>query len=155
MTSSARRPGERCGAHRGLEAGLDAAGVIVDDGQAAEAVGVHGKGYCRGSPGSWSPWIDAWRSCEGSTGVREVRGLPAAKNCEGGAGYRWRSSARFRHGQGSGSRVEYSESFLAGRRSCREPWPGLGCTGAAVPRRSRGAAQRSKRAVALGLRWRL
>jgi hypothetical protein len=34
MTSSARRPGERCGAHRGLEAGLDAAGVIVDDGQA-------------------------------------------------------------------------------------------------------------------------
>jgi hypothetical protein len=155
MTSSTIRPGERGGAHRGLEAGLDAAGVILDDGQAAEAVGVRGEGYCRGSPGSWSLRIDAWRSCEGSTGVREVRGSPVVKNCEGGAEYRRRSSARFRHGQGSGSRVEDSGSFLTGRRSCREPWPGLGCTRAAGPRRSRGAARRSKRAVVLGRRWRL
>jgi hypothetical protein len=154
-TSSARQPGERGGAHRGLEVGLDAAEVIVDDGQAAETVGVRGKGCCRGSPGSWSLRIDAWRSYEGSTGVREVRESPAAKNFEGGAGYRRRSSAQFRHGQGSGSRGEDSGSFLARRRGCHEPWPGLGRIGAAGPQRSRGAARRSKRAVALGLRWRL
>jgi hypothetical protein len=132
-TSSGRQPGERGGAHRGLEAGLDAAEVIVDDGQAEETVGVRGKGCCRGSPGSWSPRINVWRSCEGSTGVREVRQSPAAKNFEGGAGYQRRSTARFRHGQGSGSRGEDSGSFLAGRRGYREPWPGLGRTGAAGP----------------------
>jgi hypothetical protein len=31
--------------------------VIVDDGQAEEAVRVHGKGCCRGSPGFWSPLV--------------------------------------------------------------------------------------------------
>jgi hypothetical protein len=44
------------------------------------------------SPGFWSPRVDSWGSCEGSTGVREVRGSPAARNRKGGAGYRRRSS---------------------------------------------------------------
>jgi hypothetical protein len=50
---------------------------------------------------------------------------------------------------GLGVEGEASGSFLAGRRSCREPWPGLGCTGAAGPRWSTGAARWSERAVAL------
>jgi hypothetical protein len=79
-------------------------GVIVDDGQAAEVVGVRGKGCCRGSLSSWSPWINAWRSCEGATGVRGVRGLPAVRNLEGGASHRRRLRVQFRHGQGSGLR---------------------------------------------------
>jgi hypothetical protein len=44
------------------------------------------------SPGFWSPWVDLWRSCEGPTGVREVRGSPAVRNRKGGAGYRRRPS---------------------------------------------------------------
>jgi hypothetical protein len=53
----------------------------------------------RVSPGFWSPGIDLWRSWEGSTGVREVRGSPAARNRKSRAGYRRRSSARFRRGK--------------------------------------------------------
>jgi hypothetical protein len=37
------------------------------------------------SLGFWSPWVNSWRSCEGPTGVREVRGSPAARNRKGGA----------------------------------------------------------------------
>jgi hypothetical protein len=65
-------------------------------------VGVRGEGCCRGSPGSWSPLIDAWRSCEGARGIREVRRLLAAKNCGGGVEYRRRPSARFPHGRARG-----------------------------------------------------
>jgi hypothetical protein len=106
----------------------------------------------QGPPCFWSPWIDSWRSYEGPTGVREVRGSPAARNRKAvqdtGGGPR----ARFRRGQGSGWRVEASGSFLAGRQSCCEPWPELGCTGAAGPRWSRGAARWSKMPVVLGIR---
>jgi hypothetical protein len=56
----------------------------------------------RASPGFWSPGIDSWRSCEGSTGVREVRGSPAARNRKSSVGYRRRSSARFRCGKARG-----------------------------------------------------
>jgi hypothetical protein len=49
-------------------------------------------------------------------------------------------------------REDASESFQAARRSCCGPWPGLGCGGAMGPRRSRGAARRSKRPVVLGIR---
>jgi hypothetical protein len=59
-------------------------------------------GLMRASPGFWSPGIDLWRSYEGSTGVREVRGSPAVRNRKGGAGYRRRSSARFRRGKARG-----------------------------------------------------
>jgi hypothetical protein len=45
------------------------------------------------SPGFWSPWVDSWRSCEGPTGVMEVRGSPAARDRKGRAGYRRRSSS--------------------------------------------------------------
>jgi hypothetical protein len=69
-------------------------------------VGVRGEGCCRGSPGSWSPWINAWGSCEGTRGIRGVRGSPATKNCGGGVGYRWRSSARFPHGRARGRGVK-------------------------------------------------
>jgi hypothetical protein len=56
----------------------------------------------RVSLGFWSQRIDSWRSCEGSTGVREVRGSPAVRNRKSGTGYRWRSSARFRRGKARG-----------------------------------------------------
>jgi hypothetical protein len=56
----------------------------------------------RASPGFRSPGIDSWRSCEGSTGVREVRGSLAARNRKSGAGYRRQSSARFRRGKAQG-----------------------------------------------------
>jgi hypothetical protein len=107
------------------------------------------------SPGFWSPWVDSWRSYEGPTGLARSRdhrwqGIARVEQDTGGG-----PRARFRRGQGSRSRVDGSGSFLAGWRSCCEPWPELGCTGAAGPRRSKGAARRSKRAVALGLRWRL
>jgi hypothetical protein len=49
-------------------------------------------GLMQASPGFWSPWVDSWRPCKGPTGVREVRGSPAARNRKGGAGYRRRSS---------------------------------------------------------------
>jgi hypothetical protein len=49
-------------------------------------------GLMQTSPGFWSPWVDSWRSCEGSMGVREVRESPAARNRKGGVGYRRRSS---------------------------------------------------------------
>jgi hypothetical protein len=106
----------------------------------------------QGPPCFWSPWIDSWRSCKGPTGIREVRGSPAARNLKAEQDTGGGPRARFQRGQGSGWRVEASRSFLAGRRSCCEPWPELGCTGAAGPRRSRGAARRSKRPVVLGIR---
>jgi hypothetical protein len=56
----------------------------------------------RASPGFWSPGIDSWRSCEGSTRVREVQESPAVRNRKDGAGYRWWSSARFRRGKARG-----------------------------------------------------
>jgi hypothetical protein len=59
-------------------------------------------GPMRASPGFWSPGMDSWRSCEGSTGVREVWGSPAARNRKGGVGYRRRSSARFQRGKARG-----------------------------------------------------
>jgi hypothetical protein len=62
------------------------------------------------SPGFWSPWIDSWRSCEGSTGVREVWGSPAVRNRKGGAGYRRRSSARFRRSKARGREWKPRES---------------------------------------------
>jgi hypothetical protein len=106
------------------------------------------------SPGFWSSWVDSWRSYEGPTGVREVRGSPAARNRKGRAGYRRRSSgsipARAGLGVEGGSLGE-----LPGGTAKLLPWSELGCMGAAGPRWSRGAAWRSKRAVALGLRWRL
>jgi hypothetical protein len=47
---------------------------------------------CRGSPGSWVPWFGSGKTCEGATGVREVRGSPTARDRGGGAEYRWRSA---------------------------------------------------------------
>jgi hypothetical protein len=83
----------------------------------------------------------------GRSGDHRRRVIARAEQDTGGG-----PRARFRRGQGSGSRVEASGSFLTGRRSCCEPWPELGCTGAAGPRRSRGAARRSKMPVVLGIR---
>jgi hypothetical protein len=96
------------------------------------------------SPGFWSPWVDSWRSCEGSMGVREVRGSPAARNRKGGAGYRRRSSGSIPARQGSGLRAEASGSFLVARRSYCGSWPELGCTGATGARRRRGSVQQSR-----------
>jgi hypothetical protein len=83
----------------------------------------------------------------GRSGDHRRRGIARAEQDTGGG-----PQVRFRRGQGSGSRVEASGSFLAGRQSCCEPWPELGCTGAAGPRRSKGAARRSKMPVVLGIR---
>jgi hypothetical protein len=47
----------------------------------------------QGPPCFWSPWIDSWRSCEDPTGVREVRGSPAAINFGRDRAHRqWRSA---------------------------------------------------------------
>jgi hypothetical protein len=93
MTSSAKGPGERCGAHRGLELARETA----QGGRRRGPSGWDGRHSRRktmqGPPCFWSPWVDSWRSCEGPTGVRKVRGSPTARNCKSGAGYQWRSSS--------------------------------------------------------------
>jgi hypothetical protein len=58
--------------------------VIVDDRQAAEAVGVRGKGCCRGSPGFWSPRAGSASSWEAREMISTAGGTPAVKNCGGG-----------------------------------------------------------------------
>jgi hypothetical protein len=92
MTSSAKGPGERCGAHRGLEL----AGETAQGGRQRGPSGGDRRSSRRkkmqGPPCFWSPWVDSWRSCEGPTGVRKVRGSPTVRNCKSGAGYRQRSS---------------------------------------------------------------
>jgi hypothetical protein len=87
----------------------------------------------KASPGFWSLWVDSWRSCEGPTGVREVRGSPAARNRKGGAGYRRRSSgsipARAGLGVEGGSlgelpgRTAKLLRALAGAGMHRSGWP--------------------------------
>jgi hypothetical protein len=59
--------------------------VIVDDGQAAEAVGVRGKGCCRGSPDFWSPRAGLASSWEARETISTAGGTPAVKNCGGGS----------------------------------------------------------------------
>jgi hypothetical protein len=126
--------------------------VVGGEGRAAGMGGARGKvdvealrasahrGLTRGDP------MKVLRGL-GRSGDHRRRGIARAEQDTGGG-----PRARFRRGQGSGSRVEASGSFLVGRRSCCEPWPELGCTGAAGPRRSRGAARRSKMPVVLGIR---
>jgi hypothetical protein len=126
--------------------------VTVDNGRRRRRVGLHGKvdaealrasghrGSTRGDPAKVLRGL-------GRSGDHRRRGIARAEQDTGGG-----PRARFWRGQGSGSRVGASGSFLAGRRSCYEPWPELGCTGAAGPRRSRGAARLSKRLVVLGIR---
>jgi hypothetical protein len=102
-----------------------------DEVRAVGTGGARGGSCCRGSPDSYAPRVDAWGSCEGVTGVREVRGSPAARNHEGGASHRRQLRVQFRHGQGLGSRAEASGSFLAARRSYCGGCGGLGRGGAA------------------------
>jgi hypothetical protein len=126
--------------------------VVGGEGRAAGTGGARGKvdvealrasghrGSTRGDPAKILRGL-------GRSGDHRRRGIARAEQ-DTGCGPR----ARFRRAKGSGSRVEASGSFLAGRRSCCEPSPELGCTGAAGPRRSRGAAWRSKMPVVLGIR---
>jgi hypothetical protein len=53
-----------------------------------------------------------------------------------------RRRAQFQPRLELGSRISGLRSFLVGRRSCRGPWPGLGRSSAASPRRGRIAAER-------------
>jgi hypothetical protein len=95
------------------------------------------------SPGFWSPGVDSWRSCEGSTGVR------------GSEDHRRRGIARAGQDTGGGPRLDSGAvgleveggslgNFLATRRSCCGSWPELGCTGATGARRRRGLVRRSR-----------
>jgi hypothetical protein len=91
-TSSAKGPGERADAHRGLELADETAqggrrrGPSGEDGRRSR------RKPMQGPPCFWSPWIDSWRSCEDPTGVREVRGSPAAINFGRDRAHRqWRS----------------------------------------------------------------
>jgi hypothetical protein len=69
-------------------------------------VGVRGEGCCRGSPGSWSPWIDAWGSCKGAEWVNRACGPPVASNCGGGSAHLLGSSGKFRPRNGPRSRMK-------------------------------------------------
>jgi hypothetical protein len=57
--------------------------VVGGEVRVAGRGGARGGGCCRVSPGSWIPLFDLWSSSGGATGVRGVRGSPAASNCSG------------------------------------------------------------------------
>jgi hypothetical protein len=96
-----------------------------------------GRSCCRGPPGFWTPWICSEWCWEGTTRVKEDRNTPAERNHGGGATYRRQLLVQFRPLHGPGLRVKSLGSSLAPRRSDCGGWPGLGCGGAAGPRRSR------------------
>jgi hypothetical protein len=105
-------------------------------GSEVRAVGMgqsEGRSCCRGPPSSWTPRVDSWCSCGGTTGVKRVGEPPAARDRGGGANYRRQSLVQFRPLHGPGSRVKASRSFLAPRRSYCGVSQGWRCSGAVVP----------------------
>jgi hypothetical protein len=60
--------------------------------RAAGRRGALGGGRCRGSLGSWAPRLGLRKTCEGTTGVKEVRGSLAVRDQGGRAEY-WRRSS--------------------------------------------------------------
>jgi hypothetical protein len=144
-TSGAKEPGREGEAHRGgdwPELWRKVAGVEV---LRRRGSGARGEGCCRDSPGSGSPWIVVWGSCEGVRGIRGVRGSPATKNRGCGASHRRRLRLQFRRGRGSGVDAETLDGSLMTRWSYRSSWLELGVTGAVDPRRSRGGGMRRRR----------
>ena len=111
-------------------------------GPAAALGGVRAGGRCRSSPCSWTPRIDTWSACEGSTVVREALGSPVASNrgeteltCAADLG-------EIPAIPGLGSRLGASVGFLTSRRGS---WGGqrrLGCAGVVGARWRRGSARR-------------
>jgi hypothetical protein len=105
-----------------LTEGLGQAGtrrrVIVDDGQAAEAIGARGEGRRRGAPRCWAPWIASGGSCGGAAWVKKACSPPAASNCGGGSAHLGGLRGKFRPKSRPGS-PEISGGQCAGRRKER------------------------------------
>ena len=77
------------------------------------AGGARGGGFCRSSPCSWTPRIDAWSACEGATSVREARESPAVRNRAADRTHLRRRSMKSRHGCEPRSRQRTQERSWA------------------------------------------
>jgi hypothetical protein len=55
-------------------------------------------------------WVDSWRSCEGPTGIREVRGSPVARNRKAEQDTGGGPRAQFRRGRARGRRWKPREA---------------------------------------------
>jgi hypothetical protein len=139
----------------GLEGRAGVLATTAGGGAWTETGGACGEGGCGRSPSFGSPRINAGSPCQDVEGVRKAGEPSAASNHGGGEPHHRRPRVEFRPLHRPESRMKSSGSLLAARRSCRRPWPGLGCGGATGPRWSRGAKRWSKATVMLGRRWRL
>jgi hypothetical protein len=154
-SSSAKGPGKRAGAHRGLVV----AGVAAQGGRRrgpAVALGeARGRGRRKASPGFWTSRLDSWMCYDGAMGVRMTGAAPAASKFTGGATHRQRRQGGIPARAGS----EVGDGGLS-----VDPGPevellrclaGTGGGEAATPRRRRASTRLSGVVAALGLRWRL
>jgi hypothetical protein len=91
--------------------------VEVDDGRAAEAVGIRGEGRHRVTPECWATWIASGGSCEGAAWVKRARGPPAAGNCGGGSAHLRSSSGEIQAKERAGVAGERRRSSRVMRRS--------------------------------------
>jgi hypothetical protein len=107
------------------------------------------------SPGFWSPWVDSWRSCEGPTGVREVRGSPAVRNRKGGAGYRRQPSGSIPARAGLEVEGGSLGELPGGTAKLPRALAGAGMHRSGRPTTEQRCCTAEQAVVALGLRWRL
>jgi hypothetical protein len=109
-TASTEGPGEDVVLTKGLWWPELQCRAEVDDGRAAEAVGIRGEGRRRRTPERWAPWIASGGSCEGAAWVKRARGPPAASNCAAAVLTCGGLREKFRPKNGPGSRVKGAEA---------------------------------------------
>ena len=112
--------------------------VVGVDGRRRRTTKLAGEVDAGGTPGIWNSRSGPRLLCGGAAGVRSDYGPSAARNRGGGSTYPRRRPAQIRPLQVMGSCVEASGSLLELRRGCCVAPVGLGCGGAAWPRRRRG-----------------
>ena len=154
-SSSAKGPGKRAGAHRGLVV----AGVAVQGGRRrgpAAALGkARGRGRRKASPGFWTSRLDSWKCCDGAVGVRMTGAAPAASKFTGGATHRRRRPGGIPVRAGSevgDGGLDVNPGPEAELLRCLAG-PGGGEAG--TPRWRKASTWRSGVVAALWLRWRL
>jgi len=130
------------GAHLGSGSGKNVAQGVQRRGPAAEGNRARVRGRGRGAPGSWTPQVDAGCSCGGSGGVSVARDAAAASNFERAAHSPAVVLRRIPSCCWPDSGAKASVCVCASRWNEGGELQGRGCSGAARPRRRRGAARR-------------